>query len=131
MSWLSHCRYNKLSFGWNDLHHKFNMQRINNENCVKFVHSKVCTYYTWISCVENTFDTWIKMLTNEIGTYEWTNVTWILHRPINLCVKYVFNAKYQCVKCTNYEWTNFARFSLLNCEMLSLWCKCNFGLKFQ
>jgi hypothetical protein len=52
---------------------------------------------------------------------EWMNVTKILHLLINLCVKCVFNAQYQCVKCTNYEWTKFAWFSLLSCEMLSLW----------
>ncbi len=61
------------------------------------------------------------MLTNEIWIYEWTNVTLILHLLINLCVKCVFNARYQCAKHMNYEWTNFAWFSLLNCEMVSLW----------
>jgi hypothetical protein len=55
--------------------------------------------------------------------YEWTNVTQILHLSINMCIKCVFNARYQCVKRTNYEWTNFAWFSLLNCEMLNWWCK--------
>jgi len=57
---------------------------------------------------------------NEIRTYEWMNVTLISHLLIKLCVKCAFNARYQCVKCTNYEWTNFAQFSLLNHEMLNL-----------
>jgi hypothetical protein len=26
----------------------------------------------------------------------------------------------------NYEWTNFAQFPLLNCEILSLWYVCDF-----
>jgi hypothetical protein len=44
-----------------------------------------------------------------------------LHLLINLCVKYVFNAQYQCVKCTNYEYIFFAQFPLLSHEMLNLW----------
>jgi len=41
----------------------------------------------------------------------------------NLYVKCVFNPQYQCVKRTNYEWTNFAQFSLLRLEMLNLWSR--------
>jgi hypothetical protein len=62
------------------------------------------------------------VLADEVWTYEWTNVTRILHLCINLWVKCVFNAQYQCIKHMNYEWMNFARFPLLNCEMLNLWC---------
>jgi len=58
---------------------------------------------------------------DEIQTFEWTNVTWILHLLINPCVKCIFNARYQCVKCMNYEWTNFAHLPLLSYEMLNLW----------
>jgi len=29
---------------------------MNNENCGKFIYSKVYTFYTQISCIENTFD---------------------------------------------------------------------------
>jgi hypothetical protein len=58
---------------------------------------------------------------NEVQMYEWTNVTWISYLPINLCFKCVFNVQYQCVKCTNYEWMNFAQFPSLGHEMLSLW----------
>jgi hypothetical protein len=109
-----------------------------------------------MSCIENMFDTWINVLVDEVWTYEWTNITQILHLFINLCIKCDFNARYQCVKHMNYEWTNvtqishlfinlcikcdfnaryqcvkhmnyewtkFAWFSLVNCEMLSLWCK--------
>jgi hypothetical protein len=47
----------------------------------------------------------------------------ISHLFIKPCAQCVFNAWYLCVKCTNYEWTNFAQFSLLNYEMLSLWCR--------
>jgi len=50
----------------------------------------------------------------------WMNVTLISHLFIKLCVKCVFNVWYQWVKFTNYEWTNFAQFLLLNCEMLNL-----------
>jgi len=57
---------------------------------------------------------------NEIRIYEWMNVTLISHLLMKLCVKCVFNAWYQWVKCTKYERTNFAQFSLLNCEMLNL-----------
>jgi hypothetical protein len=81
----------------------------------KFVH------FTQISCVENMFNIQINVLMNEVWTYKWTNVTQILHLPIDLCFKYVFNARYQCVKCTNYERTNFAH-SILSHEMLNLWC---------
>jgi hypothetical protein len=34
------------------------------------------------------------------------NATQILHLPINPFVKCAFNAQYQCMKHTNYEWTN-------------------------
>jgi hypothetical protein len=62
------------------------------------------------------------VLADEVWTYEWTNITQILHLRINLWVKCVFNAQYQCMKHMNYEWMNFTRFPLLNCEMLNLWC---------
>ncbi len=52
----------------------------------------------------------------------------ILHLFIKPCVKCVFNALYSCMKCTNYEWTNFAQFPLLNHEMLSLWCRSKFNI---
>ncbi len=100
------------------------MWQINNKNHVKFVHSEVCTFYTQISCIENTFDTWINVFIDEIRTYEWTNVTWISHLLINSCVKYVFNAWYQCMKHTNFAW-----FPLLSHEMLSLWCKNSYSRK--
>jgi len=54
-------------------------------------------------------------LTNKVRTYERMNVTQILHCYINLCIKCVFNARYQCMKCTN-----LTQFPLLNREMLSL-----------
>ncbi len=102
------------------LHYKFNMRQINNENCAKFVHSYVHTFYTQISCIENTFDTWINVFMDEVQAYEWTNVIRILHLSINSCVKCVFNAWYQCLKHTNYEWTNVTQFLFLSHEMLSL-----------
>jgi hypothetical protein len=64
------------------------------------------------------FDIWMNVLTNKVWTYKWTNVTQISHLPINLCLKCVFSAQYQCVKHTNFAW-----FPLLSCGMLSLWCK--------
>jgi hypothetical protein len=51
---------------------------------------------------------------------EWTLQK--IHIFLQICVKCVSNAQYQCMKITNHEWTNFAWFSLLNHEMLSLWC---------
>jgi hypothetical protein len=81
----------------------------------------VHAFYTQISCIENTFNTWINVLTNEIWIYEWMNVTLISHLLINLRVKCVFNARYQCVKPMNFEWINFAWFPSLSREMLSLW----------
>ncbi len=50
--------------------HKFKMQKINNENCVKLVHSYVHAFYAQMSCIENMFDTQINVLMNEIRTYE-------------------------------------------------------------
>ncbi len=50
---------------------------------------------------------------DEIQIYEWTNITWILHLPINMCVKYVFNAWYQCGKHTNYELIIFCMISIV------------------
>ncbi len=94
------------------------MRQINNQSCV---HSHIHTFYTWISCVENMFNTWINVLMDEVRTYEWMNVTWISHLSLNSCVKCIFNAWYYCMKHINYEWTNFAWFPLLGHEMLSLW----------
>ncbi len=100
------------------VYHKITMQQIKNEN-----HVRSFTYrFVHFTHVENMFDTWINVVTNEMWTYKWANITWSLHFYINSRVKYVFNAPYQCVKNTNYEWTNFARSPLLNCEMLNLWC---------
>jgi hypothetical protein len=59
---------------------------------------------------------------NEVWTHEWTIVTWIFHLPINPRVKCVLNAWYECVRHMNYEWTNYAWFPFLSCEMLNLWC---------
>jgi hypothetical protein len=56
-------------------HHKFSRWQSNNENCVKFIHSWVYTFCTWISCVENMFDTWINVSIDEVWTNKWTNVT--------------------------------------------------------
>ncbi len=75
-----------------DLHHKSNIRQSNNQNCVKFVHSYVHTFYTQISCFENMFDTSINVLIDEIQTYERMNVTQISHLLINMCVNCVFNA---------------------------------------
>jgi hypothetical protein len=65
--------------------------------------------------------TQINVLIDNVQTYEWTNVIGISYLLINPCFKCVFNAWYQCVKHKNYEWKNFAQFSLLNRLMLSLW----------
>jgi hypothetical protein len=78
------------------IHHKFSMQWINNINHAKFLHLLVCTFSTQISFIENTFDTRINVLINEIQTYEWMNVTRITQFFINLSVECVFNAQYQC-----------------------------------
>jgi hypothetical protein len=112
----------KMSWMMTLMHHKFNMWWVNNENHAKLIYSWVLTFYTKILCIENTFNTWINVSMNKVRTYEWMNVTQILHFPINPCVKCVFNAQYQCVICTNYEWTNVTWFPFLSCEMLSLLC---------
>jgi hypothetical protein len=58
-----------------DMYHKFNMRRINNENHVNFVCSKVFTFYTWIWCIENTFDTQIyKKMWNLSDIHSFINV---------------------------------------------------------
>jgi hypothetical protein len=89
------CEINKIKIkDWQKVHHKFNMWWVNNENHVKFVHSYVHTFCTWISCIENMFDTWINVLMDEVWTFEWKNVTQIFHLPIILCVKCAFNTWY-------------------------------------
>jgi hypothetical protein len=107
----------KSSYGWSLITNltcdKLIMKIMQSSYIHRFVHF-MHEYY-----VLNIRLTRINVLMDEIQTYEWTNVTKISHPPINLCFKYVFNARYLCVKCTNYEWTNFARFPLLNCEMLN------------
>jgi hypothetical protein len=65
------------------------------------------------------FEIHMNVLIDEVQTYEWMNVTQISYLPINICVKCVFNAWYQCVKHIIYEWMNFAWFLLLSCEILS------------
>jgi hypothetical protein len=89
------CQINKIKIkDWIKVHHKFNMWWVNNENHVKFVHSYVHTFCTWISCIENMFDTWINVLMDDVWTFEWKNVTHIFHLPIILCVKCAFNKRY-------------------------------------
>ncbi len=56
-----------------------------------------------MSCIENKYDKQINVLTNEVQIFEQTNATQISHLPIYLCGKCVFNARYYCVKHTNYE----------------------------
>ncbi len=65
--------------------------------------------------MDNCVDEWsMNLLTNECHTnFVSSNKS---------CVKCAFNAQYQCMKHTNYEWTNDTRFPFLNHEMLSLWC---------
>jgi hypothetical protein len=36
--------------------------------------------------------------------------------------KYVCQMCFQCIKCTNYEWTKLSQLLLLRHEMISLWC---------
>jgi hypothetical protein len=80
------------------------------------VHSFISSYILYKNIMH-----WKHVRHIDKCVYEWQmNFTWILHLLINMCVKCVFNAQYQCVKCTNYEWMNFAWFPLLNNEMLSL-----------
>jgi hypothetical protein len=42
------------------------MQQINNENCAKFVCLKVRTFYTQISFIENTFESWVNGLIDKL-----------------------------------------------------------------
>jgi hypothetical protein len=78
------------------------------------------TFYTLISCIENTLETRIYKKQNLCDICSFIG-SYFIHQHIYLCVKCVFNAWYLYVKCANYEWINFARFSLLICCMLNLW----------
>jgi hypothetical protein len=110
------------------LHHKFSIWWINNENLCE-IHSFIHLYiYTWMSCIENMFDTWINVLADEVWTYEWTNITQILHLSINICIKCVFNARYQCVKHMNYEWRNVTQILHL---FINMCIKCAFNARYQ
>ncbi len=75
--------------------------------------------HTDIMCWKH-FDTQINVLTNEVWICEWMDVTQISHLLINLCVNFVFNAQYKCMKHMNYEWMNFALVPLLSCRNPSL-----------
>jgi hypothetical protein len=64
-------------------------------------------------CIENTFDTWINVLMDELWTHEWIDFT-----SSYKCVFKIYNMCVQTIWI--YEWTNFAQFPLLNRWMLNL-----------
>ncbi len=105
-------KYHKCSL---DMWHKFITNLQCNELIMSIMWDRPFIRFVHFTHVENAFDTWINVLRNEIWTYEWTHIAWNLHFLINPCVKYVFNAPYQCVKSTNIEWTNSM------CSIIKLW----------
>ncbi len=83
-------------------HHKFSMWWINNENCAKFIQSWVCTFYTRISCIENTFD------------IDKCDDGWNINLWMNKChIDFASSNKIVCQMC--FQCTIFV------CEMYELW----------
>jgi hypothetical protein len=65
----------------------------------------ICMFHTMISCIENTFDTWIYWkMWNSCDIHSFTSL-YFTHQHIYLCVKCVFDAWYSFVKWTN-PWMN-------------------------
>ncbi len=94
------------------------------------VHSFIGLYFLSMNIIYWKHVWHIDKCVNKWNTNLWMNKCHTKFRIffIKPCVKCVFNAWYLCVKCTNYEWMNFAQFPLLNCEMLSLWCRSKFSI---
>jgi hypothetical protein len=75
------------------------MESCNISSCI------ICMLHTVISCIENTFDTWIYWkMWNSCDIHSFIGLYFICQH-IYLCVKHVFDAWYSCVKCTN-SWMN-------------------------
>jgi len=61
-----------------------------------------------ISCIENTFDTWIyRKMQNSYDNHSFIG-SYFIRQHIYPCVKCVFNTWYSCAKCTNI-WMNELR----------------------
>jgi len=98
-----HCKHS-----WSCSNHKLNISWFSNGNRVKIHSFIIRMFYTLISYIGNTFETWIyrKMwnlcdIRSLIGLY-------FIHQHMYLCVKCVFSSLYLCVKCTNL-WINKLR----------------------
>jgi len=96
-------------FFLNNGHHKFNMQRINNENHKKFIHSYIHTLYTWISCIENTFIySHMNKCVNRWNTNLWMNKCHMSFAPP---FKFVSQIYFQCM-ILMYEMNKFCMISI-------------------
>jgi hypothetical protein len=83
------------------LHHKLSISWFSNENRAKIRSFIICTFQALISCIENTFDTWIYWkMQNQCDIHLFISL-YFIRQHIYMCVKRLFNTWYSCVKCTN------------------------------
>ncbi len=85
--------------------HKLSKSWLSNGKSCKIYSFIICTFHRLISCIENTFNTWIyKKMQNSYDICSFLGLYFI--RPhIYLCIKCVFNAWYSSAKCMNL-WMN-------------------------
>jgi hypothetical protein len=70
------------------------ISQLSNGNRVKICSFIICMFYTLISYIENTFETWIyKKMRNLWDILSFIGLYFICQH-IYLCVKFVFNALY-------------------------------------
>jgi hypothetical protein len=71
-----------------------------------FIHRFIC-FVAKLSCIENTFNTWINVVTNELWTYEWTNFS-----PFYIFVLNMFSTHDICMKCMDLWMNEFFTISI-------------------
>jgi hypothetical protein len=95
-----HCKHS-----WSCSNHKLSISRLSNGNYVKNCSFRIHMFYTLISYIENTFETWIyRKMWNLCDIHSFIGL-YFIHQHIYMCVKCVFNALYLCVQCMNL-WIN-------------------------
>jgi len=95
------------------VYHKPNISWLN--NIIDKIHSFIIRkFHTLISCIQNTFNTWIykkmKILCDILSFI----CFYFIRQHIYSCVKCVFNTWYLCVKCTNIWMKFFCMIFIIN-----------------
>ncbi len=74
----------------------------------------ICTFHILISCIENTFETWIYWKMQNMCDIHTFIGSYFIHQHIYACVKHAFNTWYSCIKCTNLWMNEFHTIFIIN-----------------